>query len=166
MCDFSENLQERATLARQKCGGDQFLRSPEALPSGCNQWDYRPSFATNRAPTLPGNGPAERRFSSGAVRVLPCAALLPVSLLFLVALTGIEPATLQFSSVQLGLSSCVLGPVQFATRAFVAVRMADVLPWCCPAAGIWLIAGQSNTRRPTRQHTSCERNSTSSECPG
>src|ERR1035441_2975017 len=32
------------------------------------------------------------------------AALLPVSLLFLVALTGIEPATLQFSSVQLGLS--------------------------------------------------------------
>jgi hypothetical protein len=65
----------------------------EALPSGCNQWDYRPSFATNRAPTLPGNGPAERRFFSGAVRVLPCAAQRPVSLLFLVALTGIEPAT-------------------------------------------------------------------------
>jgi len=38
------------------------------------------------------------------VRVLPCPALRPVSLLFLVALTGIEPATLQFSSVQLGLS--------------------------------------------------------------
>ena len=80
--------------------------------------------------------------------MLPRAALLPVSLLFVVALTGIEPATLQFSSVQLGLSGCVFGPVQFATKAFVAVRMADVLPWCCPAAGIRLIAGQSNTRRP------------------
>src|ERR1017187_1631024 len=91
-------------------------------------------------------------FSSGAMRVLPRAALRSVSLLFLVALTGIEPDTLQFSSVRLGLSSCVFGPVQFATRAFVAVRMADVLPWCCPAAGIRLIAGQSNTRRPTRQH--------------
>jgi hypothetical protein len=45
----------------------------------------------------------------------------------------------------LGLSSCVFGPVQFATRAFVAVRRADVLPWCCPAAGIRLIAGRSNT---------------------
>jgi hypothetical protein len=74
--------------------------------------------------------------------VLPCAALLPVSLLFLVALTGIEPATLQFSSVQLGLSGCVFGPVQFATRTFVAARRADVLPWCCPAAWIRLIAGQ------------------------
>src|ERR1022692_3330311 len=84
-------------------------------------------------------------FSSGAVRVLPRAALKRVSLLFVVALTGIEPATLQFSSVQLGLSSCVFGPVQFATRAFVAVRRADVLPWCCPAAGIRLIAGQSDT---------------------
>jgi hypothetical protein len=97
-------------------------------------------------------GPAERRFSSGALRVLPRAALLRVSLLFVVALTGIEPATLQFSSVQLGLSSCVFGPGQFATKAFVAVRMADVLPWCCPAAWIRLIAGQSNTRRPSRQH--------------
>src|ERR1017187_7154223 len=74
-------------------------------------------------------------FSSGAMRVLPRAALRSVSLLFLVALTGIEPDTLQFSSVRLGLSSCVFGPVQFATRAFVAVRMADVLPWCCPATG-------------------------------
>src|ERR1022692_5347725 len=82
-------------------------------------------------------------FSSGAVRVLPRAALLRVSLLFVVALTGIEPATLQFSSVQLGLSSCVFGPVQFATRAFVTVRRADVLPWCCPAAGIRLIAGHA-----------------------
>ena len=77
--------------------------------------------------------------------MLPRAALLPVSLLFVVALTGIEPATLQFSSVQLGLSGCVFGPIQFATKAFVAVRRADVLPWCCPAAGIRLIAGQSNT---------------------
>ena len=54
----------------------------------------------------------------------------------LVALTGIEPAGRQFSSVQLGLSSCVFGSVQFATRAFSAVRMADVLPRCCPAARI------------------------------
>jgi hypothetical protein len=57
---------------------------------GSNQLDRRPDFATNRAPTLPGNGPAERRFFSGAVRVLPCAALRPVSLLYVVALTGIE----------------------------------------------------------------------------
>jgi len=67
--------------ARQKCGGR----------SGCNQREYRPNLATSGVPALPGNGPAERRFSSGAVRVLPCAALRPVSLLFLVALTGIEP---------------------------------------------------------------------------
>ena len=51
-----------------------------------------------------------------------------------VALTGIEPAGRQFSSVQLGLSSCVFGLVQFATRAFRAVRVADVLRRCCPAA--------------------------------
>src|SRR6266568_2489089 len=57
----------------------------------------------------------------------------------MVALTGIEPAGYQFSSVQLGLSSCVFGLVQFATRAFRAVWMADVLPWCCPATRIrWL----------------------------
>src|ERR1017187_10411199 len=80
-------------------------------------------------------------FSSGAMRVLPRAALRPVSLLFVVALTGIEPATLQFRSVQLGLSSCVFGLVQFAARAFMSPRRADVLPWCCPAAGIRLIAG-------------------------
>ena len=98
--------------------------------------------------------------------MLPRAALRPVSLLFVVALTGIEPATLQFSSVQLGLSGCVFGPVQFATKAFVAVRMADVLPWCCPAVGIRLIAGQSNTRRPELQNIPCERNSTSSEYRG
>src|SRR5579862_4268564 len=54
----------------------------------------------------------------------------------MVALTGIEPAGYQFSSVQLGLSSCVFGLVQFATRAFRAVWMADVLPWCCPATRI------------------------------
>src|SRR5216684_932035 len=46
----------------------------------------------------------------------------------MVALTGIEPAGYQFSSVPLGLSSCVFGLVQFATRAFRAVWMADVLP--------------------------------------
>jgi hypothetical protein len=44
------------------------------------------------------------------------------------ALTGVEPAGRQFSSVQLGLSSCVFGLVQFATKAFRAVRMTDVLP--------------------------------------
>src|ERR1017187_4583889 len=62
----------------------------------------------------------------------------------MVALTGVEPAKSQFSSVQLGLSSCVFGLVQFETRAFRAVRMADVLPRCCPAARIRLLAGQSN----------------------
>jgi hypothetical protein len=50
-----------------------------------------------------------------------------------VALTGIEPAGRRYSSVQVGLSSCVFGPVQFATRAFRAVQVADVLPRCCPA---------------------------------
>src|ERR1700680_1210611 len=54
----------------------------------------------------------------------------------MVALTGIEPAKGQFSWVQLGLSTCVFGPVQFATMAFRAVRTADVLPRCCPAARI------------------------------
>jgi hypothetical protein len=39
----------------------------------------------------------------------------------------------------LGLSSCVFGPVQFATMAFRVVRMADVLPQCCPAARIRLL---------------------------
>src|SRR2546426_9081226 len=57
----------------------------------------------------------------------------------MVALTGIEPAEYQFSSVQLGLSSCVFGLVQFATRAFRAVWMADVLPRCCPATRIRLL---------------------------
>src|ERR1700681_4970116 len=63
----------------------------------------------------------------------------------MVALTGIEPAGYQFSSVQLGLSSCVFGLVQFATRAFRAVRMADVLPRCCPAARIRLLTPQPTT---------------------
>jgi hypothetical protein len=53
-----------------------------------------------------------------------------------VALTGIEPAGRQFSSVQLSLSSCVFGLVQFATMAFRPIRVADVLPRCCPAAKI------------------------------
>ena len=64
----------------------------------------------------------------------------------MVALTGIEPAFGQFSSVQLGLSRYVFSPVQFATRAFRAVRMADVLPWCCPAARIRLLRSASPLR--------------------
>src|ERR1035437_6065497 len=84
----------------------------------------------------------------------------------LVALTGVEPASCQFSSVQLGLSSCVFGLVQFAARAFRAVRMADVLPRCCPAPRIRLLAGQSKTRRSARQGVSGARNPTSSEAPG
>src|ERR1035437_81766 len=84
----------------------------------------------------------------------------------MVALTGFEPAKCQSSSVQLGLSSCVFGLVQFAAAAFRAVRMADVLPRCCPAPGIRLLAGQSKIRRPARQKVSCVRNPTSSECPG
>ena len=64
---------------------------------------------------------------SGALRVAPGGTLKRVSLLFVVALTGIEPATLQFSSVQLGLSSCVFGPVQSATRAFRTLRVAVVV---------------------------------------
>ena len=59
----------------------------------------------------------------------------------MVALTGVEPAGRQSSSVQLSLSSCVFGLVQFATRACRAVRMADVLPRCCRAARIRLLAG-------------------------
>ena len=45
----------------------------------------------------------------------------------MVALTGIEPADRQFSSVQLGLSRYVFSPVQFATRAFRALRVAGVV---------------------------------------
>jgi hypothetical protein len=74
----------------------------------------------------------------------------------MVALTGIEPAFGQFSSVQLGLSRCVFSPVQFATRAFRGLRMADVLPRCCPAARIRLLrsavplrAGYPAVLRPT-----------------
>ena len=57
----------------------------------------------------------------------------------LVALTGIEPAGHRFNSVQLGLSSCVFGLVQFATGAFRPIRVADVLPRCCPAGEIRLL---------------------------
>jgi hypothetical protein len=63
----------------------------------------------------------------------------------IVALTGIEPTGRRFSSVQLGLSNCVFGLVQYATKVFRAVRMPDVLPRCCPAAGIRLLAAQSET---------------------
>jgi len=45
----------------------------------------------------------------------------------LVSLTGIEPAFGQFSWVQLGLSRYVFSPVQFATRAFKALRVAGVV---------------------------------------
>jgi len=59
---------------------------------------------------------------SGTLRVIFCGQLVArKSLITMVALTGIEPAGCQFSSVQLGLSSCVFGLVQFATRAFRAV---------------------------------------------
>ena len=78
----------------------------------------------------------------------------------MVALMGIEPAGYQFSSVQLGLSSCVFGLVQFASRAFKAVWMADVLPWCCPATRIRLLKirdslawGTPNARRPAGYNT-------------
>ena len=77
---------------------------------------------------------------SGTLRVIFCGQLVArKSLITMVALTGIEPAGYQFSSVQLGLSSCVFGLVQFATRAFRAVWMADVLPRCCPATRIRLL---------------------------
>ena len=65
-------------------------------------------------------------------------------------LTGIEPAGRQFSSVQLGLSSCVFGLVQFATRAFRAVRMADVLPGAAPQPGF----GYSRSAIPLRARRS------------
>src|SRR5216684_3006265 len=89
----------------------------------------------------------------------------------MVALTGIEPAGYQFSSVQLGLSSCVFGLVQFATRAFRAVWMADVLPRCCPATRIRLLKipdslarGQSNACGPAGyRDLSCARNPTSAD---
>src|ERR1035441_2523304 len=55
------------------------------------------------------------------------AALLPVSLLFLVALTGIEPAGRQSGSVQFSLSRYIFSPAQFATGAFRAVRRAGVV---------------------------------------
>jgi hypothetical protein len=73
-------------------------------------------------------------FFSGAVRVLPRAALLLVSLLFVVALTGIEPVGCQSSSVQLSLSRYIFSPVQFATGAFRAVRRAGVVCLNGPSA--------------------------------
>ena len=61
-------------------------------------------MAVNAAKDDAGMRRDKRTFSAGAVHVLPRAALLPASLLFLVALTGIERVSSQFSSVQLGLS--------------------------------------------------------------
>jgi hypothetical protein len=49
---------------------------------------------------------------------------------YLVALTGIERANGQFSSVSLGLSRYVFSQVQFATSAFKALRVAGVRTWC------------------------------------
>ena len=66
----------------------------------------------------------------------------------MVALTGIEPAGWRSSSVHFGLSSCIFSSTQFDTSATKAVQIADVLPWCCPEARIWLLAGRSNPRRP------------------
>jgi hypothetical protein len=48
----------------------------------------------------------------------------------MVALTGIERANGQFSSVPLGLSRYVFNPAQFATSAFKALRVAGVRTWC------------------------------------
>ena len=45
----------------------------------------------------------------------------------MVALTGIEPADRQVSSVQLGLSRYVFSPVQFATGRSGAIRVAGVV---------------------------------------
>jgi hypothetical protein len=137
MYDFSENLQEWARLWHDRnveAVSSFGVRSPPrpGVSSGTTGQALR-QIERQRCQEM---GPAERRFSSGVVRVLPCATRLPVSLLFVVALTGIEPATLQFRSVQLGLSSCVFGLVQFATKTFMAVWRADVLPWWCPAVGI------------------------------
>jgi hypothetical protein len=79
----------------------------------------------------------------------------------LVALTGIEPAGRQFSSVQLGLSSCVFGLVHYATRAFRALRKPDVLPRSCPAAKIRFLAAlpvkvncRLQEKLPRADHTS------------
>jgi len=94
---------------------------------------------------LPNAGGGARRVASFALVWRPCPASRgrarrepPVSqcspTYSLSSLTGIEPVGRQFSSVQLGLSSCVFGPLQFATRAFRAVQVADVLPRCCPAS--------------------------------
>ena len=95
---------------------------------------------------MSGSGRRGRSFSSGFFRVLPRAALRRVSLLFLVALTGIEPATLQFSSVQLGLSSCVFGPVQLATKRLGPYRWLTCCPGAAARPGFGCSRGQSNTR--------------------
>ena len=65
----------------------------------------------------------------------------------MVALTGIEPASFQFSSVQFSLSSCVFSTVGTPQGAFRALRVADVLPRCCPATRI---LGSSRSPIPLR----------------
>jgi len=65
----------------------------------------------------------------------------------MVALTGIEPDRCRFSSVRTGLSSCVFSLGQFAGKALRAVRWPDVLPRCCPAGGIRLLAGNPELAR-------------------
>jgi hypothetical protein len=52
------------------------------------------------------------------------------------SLTGIERANVQFSSVQLGLSSCVFSPLGTPPRTVRALQVADVLPRCCPGSRI------------------------------
>jgi hypothetical protein len=53
----------------------------------------------------------------------------------LVALTGVEPAVRQFSSVQLGLSGCRFSTVGVRKVIEHTPRIRDVLPRSCPGAG-------------------------------
>jgi hypothetical protein len=45
---------------------------------------------------------------------------------------ALPPNRTRWAPVQLGLSGCVFGIVQFATRAFRAARVADVQPGAAP----------------------------------
>jgi hypothetical protein len=132
--------------ARRTAAGHDTTSHPPAEPHGAPVRERGPSVPPDRQGKYGFGGLSEfRRATLVVCRGLSVKCNCMKIKGKVVALTGIEPATLQFSSVQLGLSSCVFGLVQSATRAFMAVRRADVLPWCCPAAGIRLIAGQSDT---------------------
>jgi hypothetical protein len=63
----------------------------------------------------------------------------------MVALTGIEPAGCQASSVQLGLSGCVFSSTQFDAIPIKGVWTADVLTWCWPEVGSAGHAGGVNS---------------------